>query len=137
MATRSFLLDSEADEALQRLTTGSRFPDNVRSSREAFCLWLETKLLDRLNALGNFSRLEPVLLGSWSRHELTPKSDIDLLFAGPESETKEFISRAFKAGLKLRARTPENLEDWTVGVEPFDILALNSAKALNPATEVR
>jgi [protein-PII] uridylyltransferase len=137
MATRSFLLDAERDEALQRLTQGVKFPVNVRPAREAFSLWLETKLLDRLNALGSFGRLEPVLLGSWSRHELSPKSDIDLLFAGPEDETKEFISKAFKAGLKLRARTPENPEDWTVGVEPFDILALFSAKALNPATEER
>ncbi len=72
----------------------------------------------------------PILLGSWSRHELTPKSDIDLLFVGPEDQVKNFVHKAFADGLKLRSRVPEDPGDWSVGVEPFDVLALGNAAAL-------
>ncbi|MBX3021286.1 MAG: HD domain-containing protein [Bdellovibrionales bacterium] len=133
MAARSFLLEPDRAEGLAILAKAG-FPADVRQVREEFSTWLEGKLLQRLNSLGDFHSLQPVLLGSWSRHELTPKSDIDLLFAGPEEQVKEFVAKAFRAGLKLRARTPESAKDWTVGVEPFDILALFNAQALNAKT---
>lgn len=105
------------------------FP-RVAENRRAFSLWLEGKLIERLSSYGGFQKTKPVLLGSWSRHELTPKSDIDLLFAGVETDVSEFVQKAFRDGLKLRSRVPEDLSDWSVGVEPFDVLALNSASAL-------
>ncbi|MGE0528711.1 MAG: HD domain-containing protein, partial [Bdellovibrionales bacterium] len=114
---------------------GVRFSESVRASRRRFSLWLEERLLARLGSIGDFRALHPVLLGSWSRSELTPKSDIDLLFTGPEERVHEFVQCAFKQGLKLRARTPENRADWTVGVGSFDILALRSARALDSTTE--
>lgn len=135
MATRSFLVSGDIDEGLKLLLKGAEFPSNVRDSRLAFSEWLESKLLSRLQAIGDLKPLKPILLGSWSRHELTPKSDIDLLFAGPEEKVKEFVGNAFKEGLKLRSRTPEDANDWRVGVEPFDILALNSARPLYAADE--
>lgn len=131
MAARSFLLEPDREEGLEILAR-AEFPNRVAEVRHQFSEWLEGKLLQRLNSLGDFHSLQPVLLGSWSRHELCPKSDIDLLFAGPEELVKEFTGKAFRAGLKLRARTPEKMSDWTVGVEPFDVLALQSAIALNP-----
>lgn len=136
MATRTFLLSGESEEALGLLSAAA-FPTEVAGARAAVSTFLETKLLARLEALGPFRELGPVLLGSWSRAELCPKSDIDLLFAGPEDRVKDFIGHAFRGGLKLRARTPENPDDWTVGVEPFDVLALFAAKTLDPATEER
>jgi len=127
MATRSFLLDSQIEDGFQRLLGDGAFPEGVPARRREFSKWLEETLAARLEKLGNFKDLQPVLLGSWSRHELSPKSDIDLLFAGDEAKVKEFVAQAFRDGLKLRARTPENAEDWSVGVEPFDVLALKSA----------
>ena len=131
MAARSFLLSEHVQEAVGRLTEGAPFPENVQKVRHSFSVWLEEKLLERLNSLGEFSSLKPILLGSWSRHELSPKSDIDILFVGEETKVKDFVGKAFKAGLKLRSRTPEDRTDWTVGVEPFDVLALHGAEALN------
>jgi [protein-PII] uridylyltransferase len=132
MATRSFLLENEEREGLARLLPAEPlFPEKVHDTRADFSAWLEARLLGRLQALGDFARLKPVLLGSWARHELCPKSDIDLLLAGDESEVKEFVGRAFASGLKLRSRTPENPADWSVGVEPFDVLALGFAIGFN------
>src|SRR5665213_1373667 len=137
MATRSFLLDSQIESGFQCLLgDGSKlFPEHARELRQEFSKWLEERLVERLQSFGDFASLKPVLLGSWARHELSPKSDIDLLFAGPESKVKEFIAKAFRDGLKLRARTPENLEDWSVGVEPFDVLALKGAKGFSSDAE--
>lgn len=136
MAARSFLLTEDLSKALSILNEGSTFPTEVREARHAFSLWLEARLLQRLNAIGPFEELQPILLGSWSRHELTPKSDIDILFLGEDAKVAEFVRTCFKQGLKLRSRTPEDRADWTLGVEPFDILALHSAVALSPATQV-
>ncbi|MGZ6480075.1 MAG: [protein-PII] uridylyltransferase family protein, partial [Bdellovibrionales bacterium] len=137
MATRSFLLDSQIEEGIQRLLGDgvNPFPDNARVLRQSFSLWLEERLLARLQSFGDFGALKPVLLGSWARHELSPKSDIDLLFAGEESQVKEFIAKAFRDGLKLRARTPKDPADWSQGVEPFDVLALKVAKGYNDDAE--
>jgi len=138
MAARSFLLSADHEESLVRLTAGVKYPDsNIAPAREAFSLWLEERLLARLNEFGDFLALQPIRLGSWARHELTPKSDIDLLFLGPEAKVKDFVGQAFKSGLKLRARTPEDLDDWTKGVEPFDVLALHVAAAFDDETQAR
>src|SRR5689334_20334433 len=150
MATRSFLLDSDLEPAFQELVgDGSQNLFEVARRRRDFSRWLEARLLTRLQRYGDFAALKPILLGSWSRHELCPKSDIDMLFAGDEAKIHEFTSNAFKDGLKLRARTPENRADWTVGVDPFDVLALQAARAFDkegeaelaaqqkPATKVR
>lgn len=139
MATRTFLLEQDLTAARDLLLSGlvrddvkeSVVPKDLVARRQNFSRWLESKLLERLQSIGDFLELEPVLLGSWARHELMPRSDIDLLFVGPEAKVQEFIGKAFRAGLKLRARTPEDLNDWSVGVEPFDWLALESARALN------
>lgn len=137
MATRSFLLADDHSEGLRQLTEGAAFPDGVDAARTRFATWLEGALLERLHSFGDFSALSPVLLGSWARHELCPKSDVDLLLLGSEDEVGAFIARAFKGGLKLRVRVPENRDDWTVGVEPFDVLALLTAQALDPALAPR
>lgn len=129
MATRSFLLGQDVEEGLQRLLTNAEFP-HIGEARAAFSVWLEQKLIERLKNCGDLQKVKPILLGSWSRHELTPKSDVDVLFAGPEVDVKEFVASAFKAGLKLRSRIPEDPRDWSVGVEPFDVLALSAARPL-------
>ena len=133
MAARSFLLDADLAEGLSRLTEGVKFP-RVRAGRRRFAIWLEEKLRARLDACGDFEALGPVVLGSWARHELCPKSDIDLVLTGPEDFQAEFVARAFEAGLKLRARAPADPKDWTVGVEAFDILALNAVRDRFPET---
>lgn len=137
MATRSFLLKEEINEGLKVLLENVEYPKRVTECRVRFSHWLEERLMDRLKKLGSFVGLEPIFLGSWSRNELCPKSDIDLLFLGPEEKVRTFVEEAFRQGLKLRSRTPEDPNDWSVGVEPFDVLALASAKALTPFAQER
>ena len=135
MAARSFLLDNDLIEGNRILFSEAKDPSKWSIGRLNLSKWLEQKLLSRFEECGSFTDLGPILLGSWSRHELCPRSDIDLIFLGPEEKVKEFSSKAFKQGIKLRARVPEDLHDWTVGVEPVDMLAVISAVAFNPAEE--
>jgi [protein-PII] uridylyltransferase len=137
MAARSFLSPDDTKEALKRLMEKVKFPAQVGEARRALSRWLEERLSTRLNEFGDFLALHPVLLGSWARHELTPKSDIDILFVGDEALVKEFVGKAFQRGLKFRTRVPENRDDWTVGVAPFDILALHFASGLTPEAAQR
>lgn len=129
MATRSFVVEKHP-EGLTVLLKDASFPKNVQTARQNFAAWIEQELIEKLLSFGNLREVKPILLGSWSRHELTPKSDIDILFAGPEDKVKAFVSEAFKAGIKLRSRTPEDPGDWSKGVQPFDVLALHRAQAL-------
>lgn len=135
MAARSFLLNEDLNPALDLLLEGAHFPERLDISRRRFADWLQGKLVARLASFGDFAALKPVLIGSWARGELCPRSDIDVLFLGPEPEVKPFVSRAFQAGLKLRARVPEDRSDWTVGVDPFDILAVITAKPYDGSTD--
>lgn len=72
----------------------------------------------------------PVALGSWARRELTPKSDLDILFAGSEAAAGLITQAAMEAGIGIRSRVPEDQSDWSAGVEMFDILALLTARPL-------
>ena len=134
MATRSFLLDDQRAQGLELLLGQGQFPA-IRGARVQFSDWLSEQLRQRLEAIGGLQEARPILVGSWSRQELSPKSDIDILFAGPEEHVKEFVAKAFGAGLKLRSRVPEDPDDWSVGVEPFDVLALSQAASLYPSEQ--
>lgn len=136
MATRSFVLEEDQSEGLKILRRAA-FPEKVAEVRREFSLWLEERLLNRLKSVGGFEKSRPILLGSWSRHELAPKSDIDILFIGKEEEVAAFVKQALQSGLKLRSRTPQDPNDWSVGVEPFDVLAVLLARALNPEDEAK
>lgn len=138
MAAKSFLTENQIEEALEKIL---RAPLRVPTGDETrggdfqpheFSTWLQTKLLERLEAHPDWAAAGPVALGSWSRSELTPKSDIDLLFVGDEEAVRRLSTDFAKQGLKLRYRMPADRGDWTKGVEAFDRLALISAIALTP-----
>lgn len=101
-------------------------------SRE-FSWWLGQKLLERLSLHPQWEASQPIALGSWAREELSPKSDIDLLFCGPEERVGVLVQDLSREGIKLRYRVPEDPDDWTKGVLPFDVLALYSALPLTAA----
>ena len=127
MATRSLLLDEDIPHARALLGAGA-FPADASARARAFGAWLGERVLARLRAIGDFEALRPVRLGSWARGELCPKSDVDLLFLGDPAAVADFVSRARDAGLNVRARVPADPDDWTAGVEPFDVLALTDAE---------
>ncbi len=96
-----------------------------------FAGWLSTQLEEKLKSIPGFIDCEPVSLGSWSRGELCPLSDIDVLFCGPEAAVKDLTDRLHQAGMRVRYRMPQNADDWTEGVDSFDILALWKARPLS------
>lgn len=142
MATKSFLSSEDLLLAPSILRAPSHVPDGNEKRVEEFgsldfSRWLGEKLLGRLSRHPDWKDVKPVALGSWSRGELSPKSDIDMLFFGDEGAVKRVVADAAKEGLKLRYRMPQDLSDWTVGVEPFDILALLRAVPLDEASRAR
>lgn len=133
MATKSFLRPEQVEWAkknfrLPPLDLGKRIDDQPCFGSD-FSLWLGDQLLAKLSQHSLWPKTEPFRLGSWARDELCPKSDIDMIFAGPEDVVQKFVGEMQSEGLRLRARVPQDLRDWTVGVEPFDVLALIGAKA--------
>lgn len=139
MATKSFLSSAEISEALEKFTLSPWISEGKDTSSKGnfgspLAAWLSERLLHKLSAIPHWYDCEPIQLGSWARGELCPKSDIDMIFLGPEELVKEFVGEAFRRGLKLRARVPESLTDWTKGVAAFDVLAILGAKAVNPTS---
>lgn len=137
--SRSFLTDAEKTEFLKKFSKIEikDFFDSakVQAAAEENSNWLQQVLLKKLRSLGDFEEIHPILLGSWSRNELCPSSDLDIIFLGEESKVFEYINKVQEAGLKIRYRVPQNKEDWQQGVLPFDILALFTAKALTSEGE--
>lgn len=132
MATKSFLSIEQTQWALQTFQAPTRAVHKTSTPTlgSNFSHWLAQKLTERMQIFAAWEDSCPILLGSWARDELCPKSDIDILFVGPEHRVRELVTEANEEGLKLRYRVPENMKDWTVGVAEFDILALLKARAL-------
>lgn len=137
MAHKSFLTTEQFAQSVEVLMPPLMTPDG--DVRQAFCFssqsfshWLGVKLEERLQAFPGWREVHPIILGSWARGELSPKSDIDILFCGDENKVRIFIDQVQESGLKLRYRMPHNPEDWTHNVEAFDILALLKARPLTP-----
>ncbi len=102
-----------------------------------FSRWLGFRLEERMRQIPGFLDADPIALGSWSRGEISLRSDIDMLFCGPEAKVKVVMEMAMKQGLKIRARTPENINDWTVGVIEFDQIGLLQARPLTAGAAMR
>ena len=129
---RHFL--SEQDIAQAQKLVQKSIADDLDSAAEKISQFLEEKLLEKLKSHPLWENVEPIALGSLSRHELCLKSDLDLLFVGPEDQVLQFVQFFDKQGIKLRYRVPEDRSDWTVGVKPFDVLALSQALPLTSAS---
>ncbi len=132
--SRSFLNSDEKSQFLHHLKS-PRWVDltqgnDVRKIVEHNSFFLEGVLEKKLSSFGNWKELDPILLGSWARHELCPISDLDLIFLGDDEKVFSFIEKVQEAGLKLRYRVPKNKIDWTEGVQPFDLLALLGGRAI-------
>lgn len=101
---------------------------------EPFAVAIEEEVLKRLTPTPQLKAawLEalPIALGSWARRELTPKSDLDILFAGSDRAAAIVTKAAMEAGISIRSRIPEDHADWSAGVEMFDVLALMTARPL-------
>ena len=133
MAKNSFLNLEESQDLEKRYLNQSFWKS--KNSQKEFAEILNEKVFSRLSALKSFKESRPIALGSLARGELCLQSDIDLLCIGPEEKVREFSRAAQEQGIKVRLRFPENLEDWTEGVKPFDVLALTQGEAMFEADE--
>lgn len=104
-------------------------PRLINSSHE-FSKWLEERLTQQLAEHPLWSEIEPIALGSLAREELCPASDIDLILLGDEKKVKALADDFYAKGIKLRYRMPEDPNNWLVGVEPVDVLALLEGRPL-------
>ncbi len=104
---------------------GGAFPCGI------FSQWLSCTIEEQFRKDPDWERSGPIALGSWSRGELCPRSDLDLLFCGDSEAAAQVVGRAQERGVAIRHRTPLNLQDWTEGVEPFDVLSLFYGRPLS------
>ncbi len=92
--------------------------------------WISSRVLQEFSKNQNWLKAMPILLGSWARQELCLKSDLDILFIGPEEFVAKLVQEFSERGIKLRYRVPKNRQDWTEGVEAWDLMALYKAEPL-------
>ena len=82
--------------------------------RQKLSLHLEHYLIDRLQRLDARRDVGLVSLGSWSRSELCPKSDIDVILTGEEASILKFVNAAESEGIYLKYRTPVSYTHLTL-----------------------
>jgi [protein-PII] uridylyltransferase len=95
-----------------------------------FSKWLSDQTIQRFEDQFHWLEADPILLGSWSRDELCPQSDLDILFVAEESKVKKVVEQMQEAGIRLRYRVPQNKENLFEGVQAFDMLSLLKARPL-------
>lgn len=78
--------------------------ESLFSSTREFCEAWGEFVLGAVRERPEFDAAKPVLLGSWARGELMPKSDLDIGFAGDESAVAVVVGELQKQGWKIRAR---------------------------------
>jgi [protein-PII] uridylyltransferase len=96
---------------------------------------MEKLVIAKFMAMQAFEAAKPVVYGSLAEKSLCPKSDLDFIFLGQEHDVAAFVKSAQELGIKLRARVPVNRDNWTEGVEAFDVIALLSARAIFKSEE--
>lgn len=146
-SSKFFLPEDEVRELAREYSRPpSEAPDGSRLGSdslnpEVFSKALQDHLLRRFSQAAEIGDAwvssQPIALGSWARDELCPRSDVDLIFAGEESAAAKVTAWAQENGLRIRSRTPESHEDWSKGVEVFDVLALMDARPLVPEAQVK
>lgn len=146
MATNSFLDPQEWAQAqkllayppplyLDLFSQSNKSESSQYEIKQPFSEWLGEIALKKYSKLEGWYDAQPIALGSWARGELCPSSDIDLLFIGQPSAIGQIVTHCHEQGWEFRYRVPLNLEDWTLGVHAFDILALFHARALTAESE--
>jgi [protein-PII] uridylyltransferase len=135
VATRTFLTDAELvgakDMLLPPLATphGQVYLDHSLTVALDFSSWLSLTIESRLREVPGWEAAAPIAIGSWGRGELCPGSDLDVVFCGDSEAVNQVVRFVEAQGLKFRYRVPQDMSDWTVGVEPLETNALFKAKA--------
>ena len=129
MAAKTFLNEAQWSEYINFFSAFDL--KNWQAQTQEISAKVSAWAVEQLEQGPNFRQTKPVLLGSLGRMELCPYSDLDLLFLGDEAVVSEWMRWAQEHGLKVRARVPQNFEDWSEGVEAFDVISLMDGRALH------
>lgn len=80
-----------------------------------------------------FLKAQPVLLGSWARSQISPKSDLDVGFWATDPRSLEFVAELQKMPLAFRGRilSSEDIQQWPVPEQ----MAFLEYRALTPEAE--
>ncbi len=97
--------------------------------------WIQDTVIKAFSQHPNWAQSLPVATGSLARGELCPHSDLDMIFLGPEPLVLQLVQDLTHERWPLRYRVPQNMQDWTEGVDVQDILAIPYARALVPEAE--
>jgi [protein-PII] uridylyltransferase len=110
------------------LLPDGHFHENQFVNTKRVCRELGEQYLSYFQSHPSFLKAHPVLLGSWERQELCPKSDLDIGFWGPEQEVQKFVSEIQSSGMKIRSRLLSHsaILEWP----RLEQLSLLKAKAL-------
>ncbi|MCB0378278.1 MAG: HD domain-containing protein [Bdellovibrionales bacterium] len=133
MAARTFLTEQDKKQAMAVLQPPLTPPqgkvrlDHAFSSLD-FSSWLGLNVEKRLRSIPEWEAAGPIAIGSWGRGELSPCSDLDVIFCGDEEAVKKVMLPVEELGLKFRSRVPENMEDWTQNIDVLEANALFWAK---------
>ncbi len=137
---KSFLTPEEREfffSKLQAPTTPNGDESLGSLGAKTFSRLLVDKIEQKFSAHPLWLKTQPIALGSWARGELCAGSDLDLLFLGEEADVAHFVRDFQSLGVKIRSRIPEDLNDWTKGVQAFDVVALLDGKAFSDESAQR
>ncbi|HND84325.1 MAG TPA: hypothetical protein PLU50_00900 [Pseudobdellovibrionaceae bacterium] len=126
----------QQEGALLKARPPMRKPSGRIEQSNIFCNRLLSKELGIeyskiLRSIPDWQSSRPILMGSWARELLCPKSDLDMIFLGEEENVIRIVTELNQSGYKLRYRIPQDMNDWSVGVQGKDLLNLIGAKVFD------